>query len=230
MSEFAEEPVERPAEHGAGFVLLRFLGGFAALTGGSGLGLLLSGAYCPATVSGAAWATTAWVAIILAGLSAAVGAWWPRVACRVAAAWLVAGLVAAPFAVELQRGVERGRLKRTMGDIRALASALETKRREAELLPRTMRGLERLADESEPKLGLEDAWGTPFRFERDGESWLVTAACRCGRFDAARWSEYESGRLDDLRSDLMFRDDRFLRYPGAGNSASSARAQEPPPR
>lgn len=232
MTPFPAEPVETAEEPGAAFVLMRLVGGLAALSGGAGLGLQLSGTQCPETVRGAAWAATLLTALAAAGLVTAIGAWQPKRALVLASVLLLAGFAAAPFAPRVQQGLERSRQERTMSDLRSLATRIETHRLSTGSIPKTKQELVRLvqAADGEHPLALSDAWGTPFRYESDGQTFYLTAACRCALFDAREWQDYELGAVDDLRADLLMSNGSFLRYPRTGNMSSSRSAQEPPPR
>ena len=236
MRGFADEPVERPTEPGAAFVAMRFVGGFSALAGGSSLGLLLAGEPCLPTAREAAFWAWGAGSFALAGLFVAIGAWWPARSLRRAAAILVLGAITSPVVAHLAQVRERARIKRTMSDMRGLAFALDGFRRDNGRWPAESAEFSDVASALDPSrtrkepLPRTDAWGGAFSYQRDGERYALLAPCRCGRFDAPRWSDYDQGHVEDPRSDYMLLSDRFfVRFP-RGGSAPSEPAEFPPPR
>ncbi len=160
--------------------------------------------------------------------------------------WKVLAWVLVVFAVllsiavpDLMHALDRGRQKRSMADMRAIATALEARAMKvnsysfgtAPSAPVTASALEFGAlrrvslDELERalvpvyirKLPRRDGWGKPFdvrigAYDAKGRAQLY--ALRSYGSDGKPDGEtYANGVIEDLRGDLVFADGTFLRYP-----------------
>lgn len=110
--------------------------------------------------------------------------------------------------------VDRGKQKRTMRDIRALATGLEALGTNA--------GYPNVADARDlaDRMGwgskgpLLDGWGFPIEVHVRPDRYVIRSAGPCGAFETSDPWAYEgpAGTTDD-RADIVFSDGRFIRFP-----------------
>ncbi|HVE72574.1 MAG TPA: type II secretion system protein GspG [Thermoanaerobaculia bacterium] len=99
-------------------------------------------------------------------------------------------------------GAERARW--TMSDMLSLRTALEAYAQDNKAYP-TVTGIDELRKQLEGKYMLvapvRDAWGTPYRYERNGDGFRLVSAGADAKFDASAWST--AGRLKSLSDDAV---------------------------
>jgi type II secretory pathway pseudopilin PulG len=105
------------------------------------------------------------------------------------------------FAVpSLLRAVHRGKQKRTMGDMRTIATAVESYSIDFNAYPR-VGSITALAALTEPtfvkRLPLRDGWGNPYRFESDGDEYSVSSAGPDGRLQRPELRTRANGAIDE---------------------------------
>lgn len=112
--------------------------------------------------------------------------------------------------------------RKTMADIRSLATALEARATDVNEYPKSMS-----LDELEPLVSPVyiktmprlDAWGTPFLYVGDAEHYRIVSAGADKRFEwNARQLETdveEPRVMEDLDADIIFADGNFIQFPKA---------------
>lgn len=133
----------------------------------------------------------------------------------------IIGILAAIAIPNLLTAQQRAKQKRTMADIRSVATAAEAyaadKRKypeggsvselSAALTPTYIRAL--------PSL---DGWGTPMKYERIGDSgYAVGSAGADKAFERDALSGYTAKTTSGFNEDLVFANGEFVQYPGGGN-------------
>lgn len=115
--------------------------------------------------------------------------------------------------------------KLTQGDMRTIGVAVESWSidwsKGKPVYPRATT-LDELARQLEPayvaKMPSQDGWGRPLRYEHavrnDGsESYYIGSAGKDGKWEHEHLSDYQSGPLVSLDSDIVFSGYRFITYP-----------------
>jgi general secretion pathway protein G len=115
--------------------------------------------------------------------------------------------------------LNRSRQKRTMADIRTVASAWEARATEVntyDVVPRQKPGmtvvsrkdLERVLVPTYVKtLPVRDRWDHPLQFVTNGQDYFVRSSGRDGRLD------HYVGRAESPDNDIVYSDGAFLEYP-----------------
>ncbi|HYH06248.1 MAG TPA: type II secretion system protein GspG [Thermoanaerobaculia bacterium] len=141
----------------------------------------------------------------------------PRTVRHSNTAAIVIGVIAGGFAVlaiisilaavaipNLLTSMQRSRQKRTMADIRAIATALEAYRTEKGVYP--------TKPELAGSLPERDAWTTPYSFIVTETEYFIGSAGADKTFDKAL-AEYQRGVTEEFDCDIIFTDGSFLQYP-----------------
>ena len=107
--------------------------------------------------------------------------------------------------------------KRTMADIRTVASALEARATDLNAYPST-RSIEELAALLEPayigKLPRTDAWRYPLKYEaRPPQDYCLGSGGRGGAWERAGLFEYTPNATTTFGSDIVFCNGAFIQYP-----------------
>jgi type II secretory pathway pseudopilin PulG len=134
-------------------------------------------------------------------------------------------LVIAAIAVpNLLNAIERGRQKRTMMDIRSVATAVESYGIDNNAYPEAT-SIDGLAPMLVPTyikaLPRTDAWEQPFRYEAydldpevaGPDSYAVGSSAQGGDWEQAGLSDYEPGSTQRFSEDIVWRDGKFIRWP-----------------
>ena len=115
---------------------------------------------------------------------------------------------------------ERARVRNTMSDMRALATAVEAYAVEYEGYP-VVGNLRTLTNLVEPRFLPQgktpriDAWGTPYVFLCDGRSYRVVSAGADRTFEpsSTKLDGATGGRTNDAARDLVYSNGHFLQWP-----------------
>jgi general secretion pathway protein G len=129
---------------------------------------------------------------------------------------MVLGIIAAIAIPNLLNAIQRGRQKRTIGDIRSVATALEAYAIDNGLYPSSPATgpLDAVAASLEPTYAAAipraDGWGTPFDYVTDaaGSAYTVTSYGK----DRVP-SGPASGSFSDMRHDVVFSTGAFVTWP-----------------
>jgi len=114
--------------------------------------------------------------------------------------------------------IDRGRQKRTMGDMRTIATAVEMRAGGRPDYPVVgPEDLDTLARELEPTylkaLPRIDGWGHPIRVESDGRSYTITSYGCCGEQDGAGVHVQPNGGTTTFSADIVFANGSFVKFP-----------------
>jgi type II secretion system protein G len=136
---------------------------------------------------------------------------------------LVLGLLVLAMVVpNVLNGAHRGRQKRTMGDLRTLATAMESYSIDNYRYPVLPASAEpvgpALAPLLEPtyvrKLPLVDGWGGEFRFHGNAKEYTITSFGKDGLPDSeSPHFVSPTGGTTDFRSDIIFSTGSFVQFP-----------------
>jgi hypothetical protein len=117
----------------------------------------------------------------------------------------------------LLRGSGRSRPKRTMADIRTVATAVEALATDlnAYLSSRSIDDLAKLLEPTYIKrLPRTDAWEYPLRYESDSETeYRIGSGGRSGEWEKPRLSDYTPRPTDTMDADIVFGNGSFIQYP-----------------
>jgi general secretion pathway protein G len=132
---------------------------------------------------------------------------------------VMAGIVAAIAIPNLLNAVNRGRQKRSMADIRSLATAVEAYRFDNKHYPAGASSVEELRPYLVPTYLVEvptaDGWSRPLEVEvsADGTAYRIASLGRDGERDGR-----PGGASLDYNADIVWEDGQFVQYPeGRGN-------------
>ncbi len=130
------------------------------------------------------------------------------------------GAIMASIAIpNMINAVNRGRQKRTMADMRTVATAMEAFRVDHDAYPKTdgwsdcadLAG--QLAPEYLKELPATDGWGFALRCWSDGQHYRVVSQGKDGQPDQDWSGEIEESPTSSFESDIVFVDGQFLVYP-----------------
>jgi hypothetical protein len=122
--------------------------------------------------------------------------------------------------LHMHRMAQAGKQKRTMADMRSIATALEAFKIDNGACPGATPGEVEVAWNSEHlqpiyirTLPLDDAWGRPFLFWSDGESYRIASLGSDGVLDRP-YEEIVRGTGTQLfTADIVFEDGEFVQFP-----------------
>ena len=132
---------------------------------------------------------------------------------------ILLGLMAACIVPNLRTAVGRSKQKRTMNDIRSIATAWETRATEVnnyDVTPRrspamtsiALRDIRRaLVPTYIKEVSPRDSWGHPFQFATNGQHYFIRSSGADLRFD------HNVGPTTSFDSDIVFSDGALLEYP-----------------
>ena len=133
----------------------------------------------------------------------------------------IIGILAAIAIPNLLTAQQRSKQKRTMADIRSVATAAEAyatdnnKYPDASSVAELSAALSPTYIREVPSL---DGWGTPMKYERLGDTgYAVGSAGADKTFEHDSLSAYTPKPISDFNSDLVFANGEFVQQPGEGN-------------
>lgn len=133
----------------------------------------------------------------------------------------IVGILAAIAIPNLLTAQGRSKQKRTMADIRSVATAAEAyatdnnKYPEAGSVAELSAALSPTYIREVPSL---DAWGTPMKYERLGDTgYGIASAGGDKTFEHDSLSAYTPKSISDFNGDLVFANGEFVQHPGEGN-------------
>lgn len=133
------------------------------------------------------------------------------------------GLVGLSVWVNVDGGTSRSSVKRTMGDLRSIATAVEAYNVDYDAYP-PARSIAELTPFVSPtylqKIPLKDAWNGDLVYQTspDGKSYVIVSAGKDGKLEEADPWAYQKGTTRGYDADIVYRDGAFLRVeelPGA---------------
>ncbi len=128
-------------------------------------------------------------------------------------------LVAALAWVNATAASSRSHVKRTMSDMRSIATAVEAYSTDYNVYPKA-RSVEELAPVISPvyirEFPFKDGWDRPWRYETsvDGQSYVIVSAGKDGRFEQTSPWAYQRRSTTSHDEDIVFRDGMFIRAEG----------------
>jgi general secretion pathway protein G len=131
-----------------------------------------------------------------------------------------AGVLAAIAVPNLINATHRGRQKRTMADMRTIATCAEAYWVDNEVYPGPTEGLvaiETIAAELEPvyvrELPRTDGWAHPYLYWSDGEHYRIISLGQDGEPVREWLGEIETETITDFNDDIVYEDGFFVVYP-----------------
>ena len=136
-----------------------------------------------------------------------------RIVLTAFCAWFAWGFLSSSMCGAINRGCQ----KRTMSDMRTLATAIEEHWAASGSYP-TVDGtaedlMRELSVEPSRALPAIDGWGHPFVLRSTALSYTIVSYGGCGEPDVAEMSLYTPGQTLRFRDDCVFSDGSFVRYP-----------------
>jgi len=141
----------------------------------------------------------------------------------------VLGILAAIAIPNLVTAQQRSRQKRTMADLRSVATAVEAYATDKNEYPKAT-SIEELRPLLAPTyirdVPLRDGWERSLRYEtwtrdRELDSYAFGSAGKDGVFEKESLQEYTGGGVSGFDRDIVFANGNFVQYPqGSGNSAN----------
>jgi len=172
----------------------------------------------------ASWTVGVSIALVMSAVLVArlllKGAPKGRIAVSLLPGVLLAGLVFGWAAPDFLHALDRGHQKRTISDIRTLATAVESYRVDRGGYP-LLSDLEELARVLE-NLGyvrecpVRDRWGNPFLVDTNGRGHVIVSYGRCGVPQQEDPWTYPCAAFEGFEEDTLYRSGRFVRYPCCG--------------
>jgi type II secretory pathway pseudopilin PulG len=128
----------------------------------------------------------------------------------------VVGILAAIAIPNLLTAMQRSKQKRSMADIRTIATAVEAyavdnKRYPAVSAYNELNGI--LAPTYIRVVPTLDGWGQPFRYESWSNSYAIGSGAKDGQFEHDSLREYAPGGTTNFNNDIIFSNGVFVRYP-----------------
>ncbi len=135
----------------------------------------------------------------------------------------VGGIIAAIAIPNLLNAIQRGKQKRTMVDMRSIATAVESYAVDHNAYPpaTSFQGLSRYLEPTYvAKVPEMDGWMHPFRYvawsRRDSsrpEEYIILSAGKDGLFEHEDAGEYREGTTTNFNNDIVFSNGSFVQYP-----------------
>lgn len=131
------------------------------------------------------------------------------------------GMIAAVAVPNFLNAVDRGKQKRTMADIRSVATAVETFSIDENRYPTSLGGtwvpIDQIASKLEPtyirKLPREDGWGNKLMFQGNGREYRIVSPGKDGKLDRNWTGHIQGGGTSTFSADIVFGDGQFLVWP-----------------
>jgi type II secretory pathway pseudopilin PulG len=126
------------------------------------------------------------------------------------------GMMAAIAVPNLLNAIQRGKQKRTMGDIRTVATAAESYAIDYNAYP-AAETIDELAAVLQPTytkvLPTRDGWNRPLDVAMRRDGYVVRSGGRDGAYDPADPWGYAEGSTTNFKDDIVFSSGRFVRWP-----------------
>ena len=123
----------------------------------------------------------------------------------------IIGIIAAIAIPNLLNAIQRGKQKRTMGDIRTIATAVESYSIDNNQYPNTSGATANLSAFLEPtyikKLPTQDGWNNAFQYDTDTTEYTLTSYGKDGSASGPA-----SGGTTDFRHDQIFSTGSFVTW------------------
>ena len=158
------------------------------------------------------------VALITLGTIVHLPGEWSRALVRAGGVGFLV-FIAATFVADSTTGsVDRGRQKRTMSDLRTIATVIESAFIDHGTDVPAMASVEELATFVGHDLPLVDGWGTPYELRIVGTEHCLVSFGTCGEPDRPRvgagpCDQYEDGPTGRWSADIVFRNGSFATWP-----------------
>jgi general secretion pathway protein G len=110
------------------------------------------------------------------------------------------GIIAAIAIPNLMTAMQRSKQKRTMADIRTMATSVEEYRAANNRPPESI-------------TIMKDGWGNNVRYASDGTTYWIVSAGRDGKFEEAEAWHYRQGGTTNFDCDVVFSNGEFRQYP-----------------
>lgn len=129
------------------------------------------------------------------------------------------GMVAAVAIPNLLNAIDRGKQKRTMADIRTIATVMESYAVDNNRYPATTGWQQAgaLKEIVEPvyirQLPVVDGWNHGILVLSDGENYTIVSPGKDGSSDGDWAGEIEAGPFDTFNHDIVFRNGQFVKWP-----------------
>lgn len=127
----------------------------------------------------------------------------------------MAGIVSAIAIPNLLNAIDRGKQKRTMADVRAIATAVEAFAVDHDAYP-IADSVEDLASQISPvylkDVPLRDGWSRPFQVQSRAEGYLIYSFGKDGTGETC-----DDGQTESFNDEICFADGDFVRYPSGLN-------------
>lgn len=129
---------------------------------------------------------------------------------------IIAGCTSAIAIPNLRLAMQRSKQKRTMADMRTLATALEARATDTNEYP-TTRPVADLGVLLVPKYIKQvpalDGWGHPYRYSGGKDVYAITSAAADGKFEHGSLAEYKPGAVTKFDCDIVYSNGSFVQYP-----------------
>ncbi len=131
----------------------------------------------------------------------------------------IVGILAAIAIPNLLTAMQRSKQKRSMADIRTIATAAQAYATDHNFYPQPASLERELVPKYLQALPKNDGWEHPYRYEcwssTDGacDSYAIGSAGKDGSFDHPSLRDYESGTITTFDGDIVFSNSGFVRYP-----------------
>lgn len=125
----------------------------------------------------------------------------------------VLGILAAIAIPNLMTAMERARQRRTMADMRTVSVLIDDFAVREQQLPEASSMTELARVVGVTQMPLVDAWGNPFEYVHDSESYWIASAGRDGVFEVDDPPWYEPAMTTSFDDDIVFYAGEFIRYP-----------------
>ena len=129
----------------------------------------------------------------------------------------IIGIIAAIAIPNLLNAIQRGKQKRTMSDMRTVATADESYSIDNNQYARNTVGpVSNIATYMEPtyvkKMPRLDGWVSPFQYESNGQEYTVTSYGK-DRVGTGGGNIGTNGQTTDFKNDIIFSTGSFVQYP-----------------
>jgi len=126
------------------------------------------------------------------------------------------GIIAAIAIPNLLNAIQRGKQKRTMSDVRAIATAVESRATDFNAYPEATSVDELipvLVPTYAPSLPMKDGWEQPFDVRTTGLTYTIRSSGKDKLFEVDDPNLYERGVTTSFAADIVFMNGEFVRYP-----------------
>ena len=128
----------------------------------------------------------------------------------------IIGIIAAIAIPNLLTAIQRGKQKRTMGDMRTVAQAVEAYAADFKAYP-TATSMDDLRASLEPtyapNLPMVDGWAHPLQVSIRPDSYVIVSGGKDKTTEAIDPWSYETGATSSFVDDIVFSNGSFIRWP-----------------